>query len=259
VLKDGQNKEERKKESKPLSDDGREGLSTGIQYDVYVDEGDGCWLWKGCKYGTGYGETELPGTIAFPTRANQVGNSQYPALDLRRRAFSWRQIGPRNVARLRYVRSASEVAAPQGGIDLGNAGMSFRNDPAVKWPKMDAETKALTDEPQPGKPGMGGFEHRSLHVEMKNRFRAARTFSAVSRRQRAPASRASRERAWENLQQLRSVLKDLTGMELPPMHHAAATFQTGSKVRIVVINKVKPTVVARTDERFVFSKNKGIE
>jgi len=30
------------------------------------------------------------------------------------------------------------------------------------------------------------------------------------------ASRASRKRAWENLQELRWVLKDVTGMELPP-------------------------------------------
>ena len=30
------------------------------------------------------------------------------------------------------------------------------------------------------------------------------------------ASRASRKRAWENLQEIRWVLKDVTGMELPP-------------------------------------------
>jgi hypothetical protein len=30
------------------------------------------------------------------------------------------------------------------------------------------------------------------------------------------ASRASRKRAWENLQELRSVLKDVAGIELPP-------------------------------------------
>jgi hypothetical protein len=30
------------------------------------------------------------------------------------------------------------------------------------------------------------------------------------------ASRASRKRAWENLQELRSVLKDAAGIELPP-------------------------------------------
>src|SRR6202045_5215603 len=30
------------------------------------------------------------------------------------------------------------------------------------------------------------------------------------------ASRASRKRAWENLQEIRWVLKDITGMDLPP-------------------------------------------
>jgi hypothetical protein len=30
------------------------------------------------------------------------------------------------------------------------------------------------------------------------------------------ASRASRKRAWENLQEIRWVLKDIVGMELPP-------------------------------------------
>src|SRR5271165_2885217 len=75
---------------------------------------------------------------------------------------------------------AGEAAAPQGWIDLGNAGVSFRNVPAVEWPEMDAGTKALTDEPQPGKPGMSRFGHRSLHVEMKDRFRAARTFVGQS-------------------------------------------------------------------------------
>jgi hypothetical protein len=30
------------------------------------------------------------------------------------------------------------------------------------------------------------------------------------------ASRASRKRAWENLQEIRWVIKDVTGMELPP-------------------------------------------
>jgi hypothetical protein len=30
------------------------------------------------------------------------------------------------------------------------------------------------------------------------------------------ASRSSRKRAWENLQEIRWVLKDVTGMELPP-------------------------------------------
>jgi type I restriction enzyme R subunit len=32
----------------------------------------------------------------------------------------------------------------------------------------------LADEAQPGNAGMGGFRHRSLHVEVKHRFRAAR-------------------------------------------------------------------------------------
>jgi hypothetical protein len=31
----------------------------------------------------------------------------------------------------------------------------------------------LPDEAQPGNPGMGGLRHRSLHVELKDRFRSA--------------------------------------------------------------------------------------
>jgi hypothetical protein len=33
--------------------------------------------------------------------------------------------------------------------------------------------KPLADEAKPGDPGVGGFRHRSLHVELKYRFRAA--------------------------------------------------------------------------------------
>ena len=33
---------------------------------------------------------------------------------------------------------------------------------------------------------------------------------------RTEASRASRKRAWENLQEIRWVLRDITGIELPP-------------------------------------------
>ena len=55
--------------------------------------------------------------------------------------------------------------------------------------EMDAETKALADETQPGKPGMGGFGHRSLHIEMKDRFRAVRTFLGQSPPTRVPHAR----------------------------------------------------------------------
>ena len=49
-----------------------------------------------------------------------------------------------------------------------------RNIPAVERPEMHAGAEALADEAQPGNPCMGGFRHRSLHVEVKHRFRAAR-------------------------------------------------------------------------------------
>ena len=38
---------------------------------------------------------------------------------------------------------------------------------------MHAVAQPLADEAQPGNAGMGGFRHRSLHVEMKDGFRAA--------------------------------------------------------------------------------------
>ncbi len=40
---------------------------------------------------------------------------------------------------------------------------------------MGVLAKTLANEAQPGNPGMGGFRHRSLHVEMDDRFRAAGT------------------------------------------------------------------------------------
>jgi len=39
---------------------------------------------------------------------------------------------------------------------------------------MHTGAEALADEAQPGNPRMGGFRHRSLHVEVKHGFRAAR-------------------------------------------------------------------------------------
>ena len=39
--------------------------------------------------------------------------------------------------------------------------------------KCTRGAEPLADEAQPGNAGMGGFRHRSLHVEVKDRFRAA--------------------------------------------------------------------------------------
>lgn len=41
---------------------------------------------------------------------------------------------------------------------------------------MNPLPKPLTNEGQPGNTGMGGFRHGSLHVEVKDGFRAARVF-----------------------------------------------------------------------------------
>ena len=41
---------------------------------------------------------------------------------------------------------------------------------------MNPLPKPLTNEAQPGNTGMGGFRHGSLHVEVKDGFRAARVF-----------------------------------------------------------------------------------
>ena len=38
---------------------------------------------------------------------------------------------------------------------------------------MNARSEPLSDEAQPENPGMGGLRHRSLHVELKDRFRSA--------------------------------------------------------------------------------------
>jgi hypothetical protein len=42
-------------------------------------------------------------------------------------------------------------------------------------PEMGPLSEALTDEAQPRDAGMGGFRHRSLHVELEDGFRAAGT------------------------------------------------------------------------------------
>jgi len=49
-----------------------------------------------------------------------------------------------------------------------------RDVPTVERPEMHASADALADEAQPGDPCMGGFRHRSLHIEVKHRFCAAR-------------------------------------------------------------------------------------
>ena len=52
---------------------------------------------------------------------------------------------------------------------------------------MHALAQSLADEPQPRNSGMGGFRHRSLHVEMKHRFCTAGAFLCQAR----PAAIAS--------------------------------------------------------------------
>ena len=86
---------------------------------------------------------------------------------------------------------AGEAAAPQRRIDLGDGRTPGRNVPAVERPEMHARPEPLADEAQPGNPGMGGFRHRSLHVEMKHRFCAARALLG----QAPPASIAHARRA----------------------------------------------------------------
>jgi len=66
-----------------------------------------------------------------------------------------------------------EAARPQGRIDLGNRRMPGRNVPAVERPEMHTLPELPPDEAQPRNPGMGGFRHRALHVEVKHRFCAA--------------------------------------------------------------------------------------
>ena len=51
---------------------------------------------------------------------------------------------------------------------------------------IDALTQPLPNKAQPGNPSVGGLRHRSLHVEMKDRFGAARSFFGQS----APAGTA---------------------------------------------------------------------
>src|ERR1700751_5681694 len=45
--------------------------------------------------------------------------------------------------------------------------------PAVERPQLHPRPQAPAEQPQPGNPGMGGFRHRALHVEMKHRLGAA--------------------------------------------------------------------------------------
>ena len=73
----------------------------------------------------------------------------------------------------RVAASRREAAAPKRRIDLGDGRAPGRNVPTVERPEMGTRSEPLADEAQPGNAGMGGFRHRSLHVEMKDRFRAA--------------------------------------------------------------------------------------
>src|SRR5690554_55014 len=69
-----------------------------------------------------------------------------------------------------------EGTRPNRGIYLGYRRPTTWDVPAIKGPEMHAGAKALADEAQPGNAGMGGFRHRSLHIEMKHRLRAACSF-----------------------------------------------------------------------------------
>ena len=60
-------------------------------------------------------------------------------------------------------------------INFSNSRAPGRDVPAVEGPEMDPLSQALANELQPGKAGMGGFRHRSLHVELEDGFRAAGT------------------------------------------------------------------------------------
>jgi hypothetical protein len=87
-------------------------------------------------------------------------------------------------------RLAGKDAAPQRWLDLRDSRAPDRNVPAVERPEMHPLSKLLADEAQPGNAGVGRFRHRTLHVEMKNRFCAARALFG-QRRQRALPVRAA--------------------------------------------------------------------
>jgi hypothetical protein len=124
--------------------------------------------------------------------SDQTRNAQYPTLNVRQRAFRWRKVGVEEsheaaitvgarqpggdaicVVLIAVAAFTGEAAAPQRRVDLGDGRAPGRNVPSVEWPEMHMIAQTLVDEAQPRNSGMGRFRYRSLHVEMKNGFRAA--------------------------------------------------------------------------------------
>jgi hypothetical protein len=70
---------------------------------------------------------------------------------------------------------ALAAASPELFTRLHHRRAPGRDVPSIERPEMHAGPEPLANEAQPGNPGMGGFRHRSLHVEVIYRFRAAST------------------------------------------------------------------------------------
>ena len=64
------------------------------------------------------------------------------------------------------------------------------------------------------------------------------------------ASRASRKRAWENLQEIRWVLKDVTGVDLPPPARKANDLEGGRVVKDGVRTALRDCQDALSEFRF---------
>ena len=76
---------------------------------------------------------------------------------------------------VRVAALAGEFVAPERRIDFGDGRAPGGYVSAVERPEIHACAEPLADKAQPGDPGMAGFRHRSLHVEVIYRFRAAST------------------------------------------------------------------------------------
>jgi hypothetical protein len=68
---------------------------------------------------------------------------------------------------------AGEAARRQRRIDFDKCRTPGGNVPTLKAPEMN-RAEAISDEPQPRDAAVGGFRHRPLDVEMKDRFSHSR-------------------------------------------------------------------------------------
>lgn len=93
-----------------------------------------------------------------------------------------RKLGRRTerVVLIRRAVGFGKVPAIERWVNLGDHGTLRRNFPSVERPEMHTRSQIVPYETKPWNARVSRFRHRSLNVEMKDRFRAARPFLGQS-------------------------------------------------------------------------------